>query len=187
MVATKGKFDLAIALPSDHCSWIPLFIVPVLVIVTWGLGKPLKLFFDLLETLCLFLSIIIVKFSIEDGRTYWMSGTALERKEILESPSAEPTGPTKEHMSRLIPHLPQHPTQHPGIAELVKRYQDFPPASGVPDLAKAAFAPDLPENGPEKASVSDFKQGHAANVTPHQQRSLNDRITVPLLNLNSDS
>jgi len=95
----------------------------------------------------------------------------------------------------------------------VKRYQEFLPASGVPDLAKTALAPDLPESEPEvpspplrpllrphhkgrhgnrvvskKASVSDFEQGYAANVAPRQRRSLNSRIPAPPpLDLNSDS
>ena len=96
----------------------------------------------------------------------------------------------------------------------MKRYQEFLPASGVPDLAKTAFAPDLPESEPDaspppplrslprphnksrhgnrvvskKASISDFEQGYAANVAPRQRRSLNSRIPgPPPLDMNSDS
>ncbi|KAF9649535.1 calcium/proton exchanger [Thelephora ganbajun] len=83
MVARKGKFDLAMSVAVGSCIQIALFVIPVLVIVAWGLGKPLTLFFDPLETLCLFLSVIMVKFAIEDGRTHWMSGTALVAVYIL--------------------------------------------------------------------------------------------------------
>jgi 1-phosphatidylinositol-3-phosphate 5-kinase len=94
----------------------------------------------------------------------------------------------------------------------VKKYQDFLPASGVSDLAKTAFAPELPESEPEasppppplrppthrsrhgnrvvpkKTSISDFEQGYAANVAPRQRRPLNSRIPVPPpLDLNQDS
>jgi len=97
VVASKGKFDLAMSVAVGSCIQIALFVIPSLVIIAWGLGKPLTLFFDPLETLvclslarfnqvqfltffplqCLFLSVLIVKFAIEDGRTHWMSGTAL--------------------------------------------------------------------------------------------------------------
>jgi len=83
VVASKGKFDLAMSVAVGSCIQIALFVIPVLVIVAWGLGKPLTLFFDPLETLCLFLSVLIVKFAIEDGRTHWMSGTALVAVYIL--------------------------------------------------------------------------------------------------------
>ena len=116
-------------------------------------------------------------------------------------------------MSRPISRLPRRPTQHPSVAELVKRYQEFLPASGVSDLAKTALAPDLPESDPEisspplrplprprnrsrhgnrvvskKTSISDFEQGYAANVAPRQRRSLTSRMPIPPpLNLNPDS
>ncbi|KAF9649407.1 hypothetical protein BDM02DRAFT_3113803 [Thelephora ganbajun] len=51
------------------CIQIASLVIPVLVIVAWGLDKPLTLFFDPLETPCLSLSAIIVKFPTEDGRT----------------------------------------------------------------------------------------------------------------------
>jgi 1-phosphatidylinositol-3-phosphate 5-kinase len=116
-------------------------------------------------------------------------------------------------MSRPISRLPRRTTQHPSVAELVKKYQEFLPASGVSDLAKTAFAPDLPESEPEasppplrpltrprnrsrhghhvvskKTSISDFEQGYAANVAPRQRRPLSSRIPVPPpLDLNPDS
>ena len=51
VVASKGKFDLAMSVAVGSCIQISLFVIPVLVIVAWGLGKPLTLFFDPLETL----------------------------------------------------------------------------------------------------------------------------------------
>ncbi|KAJ7143740.1 Sodium/calcium exchanger protein-domain-containing protein [Mycena epipterygia] len=74
VVASKGKFDLAMSVAIGSCIQIALFVVPVLILVAWGLGKPLTLLFDPLETLVLFLSVILVKFSVEDGKSHWMSG-----------------------------------------------------------------------------------------------------------------
>lgn len=74
VVASKGKFDLAMSVAIGSCIQIALFVVPVLILVAWGMGKPLTLLFDPLETLVLFLSVILVKFSVEDGKSHWMSG-----------------------------------------------------------------------------------------------------------------
>ncbi|KAJ7474704.1 Sodium/calcium exchanger protein-domain-containing protein [Mycena latifolia] len=77
VVARKGKFDLAMSVAIGSCIQIALFVVPVLILVAWGMGKPLTLLFDSLETLVLFLSVLLIKFAVEDGRAHWMSGVAL--------------------------------------------------------------------------------------------------------------
>ncbi|KAG7090678.1 hypothetical protein E1B28_009776 [Marasmius oreades] len=77
VVAHKGKFDLAMSVAVGSCIQIALFVIPLLVLVAWGMGKPLTLLFDEVETLVLFLSVILVKFSIEDGKSHWMSGIVL--------------------------------------------------------------------------------------------------------------
>ena len=77
IVACKGKFDLAMSVAIGSCIQIALFVIPVLVLVAWGMGKPLTLLFDPLETLVLFFSVILVKFSVEDGKAHWMSGVVL--------------------------------------------------------------------------------------------------------------
>ena len=51
VVASKGKFDLAISVAVGSCIQISLFVIPVLVMVAWAMGKPLSLLFDPLETL----------------------------------------------------------------------------------------------------------------------------------------
>ncbi|EJD07523.1 calcium/proton exchanger [Fomitiporia mediterranea MF3/22] len=77
VVASKGKFDLALGVAVGSCIQIALFVIPVLVLVAWCVGKPLSLVFDPLETLCLFFSVLLVKFSVEDGKAHWMSGVVL--------------------------------------------------------------------------------------------------------------
>ncbi|KAI0077464.1 calcium/proton exchanger [Panus rudis PR-1116 ss-1] len=77
VVASKGKFDLAMSVAVGSCIQIALFVIPALILISWGLGKPLTLLFDPIETMCLFLSVLIVKFSIEDGKSHWMSGVSL--------------------------------------------------------------------------------------------------------------
>ncbi|KAF8965371.1 Sodium/calcium exchanger protein-domain-containing protein [Flammula alnicola] len=83
IVARKGKFDLAMAIAVGSCIQIALFVIPVLVLVAWGMGKPLTLLFDPLETIVLFLSVLLVKFSVEGGKSHWMSGLVLIAVYIL--------------------------------------------------------------------------------------------------------
>ncbi|PVF93594.1 hypothetical protein CPB86DRAFT_789921 [Serendipita vermifera] len=73
----KGKFDLVLGVAVGSCIQITLFVIPMLVCVAWGMGKPLSLLFDPLETTCLFLTVLLVKFVIEDGRTHWLNGFTL--------------------------------------------------------------------------------------------------------------
>ncbi|KAK7047485.1 hypothetical protein VNI00_006716 [Paramarasmius palmivorus] len=74
VVAHKGKFDLAMSVAVGSCIQIALFVIPVLILVAWGMDKPLTLLFDEVETLVLFFSVLLVKFAIEDGKSHWMSG-----------------------------------------------------------------------------------------------------------------
>jgi len=85
VVASKGKFDLAMSVAVGSCIQIALFVIPVLVLVAWGMDKPLMLFFDELETLVLFFSVLLVKFSVEDGKAHWMSGVVLIGKHLPPS------------------------------------------------------------------------------------------------------
>ena len=77
---------------------------------------------------------------------------------------------------------------YPSVAELVKKYQDYLPPSGVEDLTKTALAPGVPVSESEqetvppirsrvrhktrqpfltkRSSVSDFESSYAANIAP---------------------
>lgn len=46
----KGRFDLVLGVAVGSCTQITLFVIPLLVCVAWGMGKPLSLLFDPLET-----------------------------------------------------------------------------------------------------------------------------------------
>ncbi|KAF9817765.1 hypothetical protein IEO21_03224 [Rhodonia placenta] len=103
---------------------------------------------------------------------------------ILSSEGEPGTERTSHHVSR----LPRRASNHPTVAELVKKYQDFLPAQGVEELTKTAFAPTAPVDESEqempsempprvrsksrrrvvnrKSSISDFESGYAANVAP---------------------
>ncbi|KJA22559.1 hypothetical protein HYPSUDRAFT_202123 [Hypholoma sublateritium FD-334 SS-4] len=83
IVASKGKFDLAMSVAVGSCIQISLLVIPVLVLLGWIMNKPLTLLFDPLETVVLFLSVLVVKFSVEDGKSHWMSGIVLVAVYVL--------------------------------------------------------------------------------------------------------
>ena len=95
--------------------------------------------------------------------------------------------------------LPRRPSQHPTVADLVRRYSDYIPAQGMHELARTALAPPISESDQEyavapqprqfrsrskhrhhlparKQSTSDFEHSYAANIAPryltHSRRSL---------------
>ncbi|KIY53140.1 hypothetical protein FISHEDRAFT_18319, partial [Fistulina hepatica ATCC 64428] len=49
VIATKGKFDLVIGVVVGNCIQSALFVIPLLVLVAWGMDKSLTLKFDSLE------------------------------------------------------------------------------------------------------------------------------------------
>ncbi|KAF9451376.1 hypothetical protein P691DRAFT_724173 [Macrolepiota fuliginosa MF-IS2] len=109
--------------------------------------------------------------------------------------------PIVSRMSR----LPRRSVDHPSVAELVRKYQDFIPPQSISDLAKSALPPrpvvseseqEYPSTIPRrpirrgrhsgmtrKSSVSDFESSYAANVAPrylmHSRRSANAGSRIP--------
>lgn len=45
-----------------------LFVLPFLVVLAWGLDKPLTLNFDVFETVLTALAVIVVSYAIGDGK-----------------------------------------------------------------------------------------------------------------------
>ena len=59
----------------------------------------------------------------------------------LQTKQAEQSEPEADHPPPRASRLPRRVSQHPSVAELVARYQDFIPANGLEELAKTALAP----------------------------------------------
>lgn len=76
-VSVKDKLDLSMAVAVGSSIQIALFVVPLLVILGWILDKPLTLLFDPFESVTLFLSVLIVNYTIQDGRANWIEGFIL--------------------------------------------------------------------------------------------------------------
>lgn len=76
-VALKGKLDLAIGVSLGSSIQIALFVSPLMVIVGWGLGKDMTLYFGLFEVITLVGSGMLVNFVIWNGKTNYLEGVML--------------------------------------------------------------------------------------------------------------
>lgn len=76
-VSVHDKIDLSMGVAVGSSIQIALFVIPFMVTLGWILGKPLSLLFDGFESITLFLSVLIVNYTIQDGRSNWLEGFLL--------------------------------------------------------------------------------------------------------------
>jgi Ca2+:H+ antiporter len=74
VVAYKGKMDLAIGVAIGSSLQIAIFVTPFLVILGWIIDKPMTLHFQGFETIVFFLSVLVVNYLIQDGKSNWLEG-----------------------------------------------------------------------------------------------------------------
>jgi len=82
-VAAKNKMDLAIGVAVGSSIQIALFITPVVVIIGWIADKPMSLYFNLFETVSLFVTAFVINFLILDGRSNYLEGSLLIASYII--------------------------------------------------------------------------------------------------------
>jgi Ca2+:H+ antiporter len=76
-VAMKNKMDLAIGIAVGSSIQIAIFITPFIVILGWIMGKPMTLYFNIFETVALFVTAFVVNFLVLDGRSNYLEGSLL--------------------------------------------------------------------------------------------------------------
>ncbi|KAH8879665.1 Calcium/proton exchanger [Thozetella sp. PMI_491] len=77
-VAIKDKMDLAIGVAIGSSMQVALFLIPLLVIIGWGLGNDdMSLSFDVFQVAVLFVSVLLVNYLIADGQSHWLEGMLL--------------------------------------------------------------------------------------------------------------
>ena len=54
-----------------------LFVIPSIVVLGWIIDRPITMLFDSLECIALFLSVLIVNYVVQDGRSNWLEGMIL--------------------------------------------------------------------------------------------------------------
>lgn len=74
IVAYKDKMDLAINVAIGSSLQIALFVTPFLVLLGWAMGQPMSLQFQGFETVVFFLSVLVVNYLIQDGKSNYLEG-----------------------------------------------------------------------------------------------------------------
>lgn len=82
-VAMKNKMDLAIGVAIGSSIQIALFVTPVVVLLGWILDTNMSLYFNLFETISLFVTAFVVNFLILDGRSNYLEGSLLIASYII--------------------------------------------------------------------------------------------------------
>ncbi|KAJ8591762.1 calcium proton exchanger [Rhizopogon salebrosus TDB-379] len=75
--SVKDKLTLSLGVAVGSSIQIALFVIPFIVTLGWIMGKPLTLLFDPLESIVMFLSVIIVNYAVQDGKSNWLEGMIL--------------------------------------------------------------------------------------------------------------
>jgi len=77
-VAIKDKMDLAIGVAVGSSMQIALLVLPLIVVIGWIAGKQcMTLYFDTFQIAVLFISILLVNYLIQDGKSHWLEGVLL--------------------------------------------------------------------------------------------------------------
>ncbi|KAI0161889.1 Calcium/proton exchanger [Hypoxylon sp. FL1284] len=77
-VAVKDKMDLAIGVAIGSSMQVALLLIPLLVIIGWGMGnQEMTLAFDTFQVIVLFVSVLLVNYLIGDGKSHWLEGLIL--------------------------------------------------------------------------------------------------------------
>jgi Ca2+:H+ antiporter len=75
--AWRDHTDLTLGITSGSSTQIPLFVTPVLILVSLVIGSPMTLVFEPLELLVLALSTAISAYIALDGESHWLEGVLL--------------------------------------------------------------------------------------------------------------
>lgn len=96
IVAFKGKMDLAINVAIGSSMQIALFLTPFLVLLGWAIGREMTLHFQGFETVVFFLSVLIVNYLIQDGKSNYLEGAMCIGMYVYPNPAFSRLGAAVE-------------------------------------------------------------------------------------------
>lgn len=77
VVAIENKMNLAVNIAIGSGLQIALLVTPFLVLLGWIMGQPMSLYFQTFETVVFFVSILVVNYLIQDGKSNYLEGAML--------------------------------------------------------------------------------------------------------------
>ncbi|KIK63046.1 hypothetical protein GYMLUDRAFT_41354 [Collybiopsis luxurians FD-317 M1] len=76
-VSVKDQVTLSISVAVGSSIQTALFVIPLMVTISWAMGKPLSLLFDPFQSLVLYLSVQTMTHVVGDGKSNWLEGAIL--------------------------------------------------------------------------------------------------------------
>ncbi|KAL2015451.1 hypothetical protein VTK56DRAFT_5413 [Thermocarpiscus australiensis] len=77
VVAIKNKMDLAMGVAIGSSIQIALLVTPALVMLGWAIGQPMTLHFETFQTVAFALSVLVVTYTVQDGKSNYLEGAML--------------------------------------------------------------------------------------------------------------
>ncbi|KAI1422490.1 calcium/proton exchanger [Xylaria sp. FL1777] len=77
VVAIKNKMDLAMGVAIGSSIQIALFVTPFLVVLGWIMNRDMDLHFETFETVAFGLSVLVVIYTVQDGKSNYLEGAML--------------------------------------------------------------------------------------------------------------
>ncbi|KAL6874946.1 Ca2+ transporter [Trichoderma novae-zelandiae] len=77
VVALRNKMDLAMGVAIGSSIQIALGVTPFLVIVGWIIGRDMTLHFETFETVAFAVSVLVVTYTVQDGKSNYLEGAML--------------------------------------------------------------------------------------------------------------
>ncbi|KAI1286609.1 Sodium/calcium exchanger protein-domain-containing protein [Xylaria venustula] len=75
--AIKNKINLAVSIAIGSSIQVSLFLIPLLIIIGWGIGsQEITLAFDTFQVIVFFIAVLL-NYSISDGKSHWLKGVEL--------------------------------------------------------------------------------------------------------------
>ncbi|KAL2161998.1 hypothetical protein VTH06DRAFT_7783 [Thermothelomyces fergusii] len=77
VAAVKNKMDLAMGVAIGSSIQISLLVTPALVMLGWAIGQPMTLHFETFQTVAFALSVLVVTYTVQDGKSNYLEGAML--------------------------------------------------------------------------------------------------------------
>ncbi|MGE5416590.1 MAG: calcium/proton exchanger, partial [Acidobacteriota bacterium] len=77
VMAAKNKMDLSFEIAIGSSTQIAMLVTPVLVFVSFLIGKPMSMVFNYYEIVAIGLAVLSAQFISQDGESNWLEGTLL--------------------------------------------------------------------------------------------------------------
>ncbi|KAI0395491.1 calcium/proton exchanger [Xylariaceae sp. FL0594] len=77
VVAVKNKMDLAMGVAIGSSIQIAIFVTPFLVVLGWIMDRDMDLHFETFETVAFGLSVLVVIYTVQDGKSNYLEGAML--------------------------------------------------------------------------------------------------------------